>query len=289
MKGIIIVISSVFVFIAILYLFYKWYVNHFFKKLKLLYNVDEAKEIVIEKNLIYKENDKQNLLMDIYRPNKRDNGEKYPVIIFLHGEGIERLLKDVKEWSFYTTYGRVAASKGYAAITFHRNRTNLNFSNGDVAKDILDAVEFVRNNASKWNIDKNRICIWGFSLGGLYLSLFLKDTPKYIRCLISYYGLLDVSYRVKNLNEEHRDYLPENYLPEITEGLPPLLIVKAGKDKVKGVNESQDHFIEVARKRNVLFELITHTSGGHTFDALTDNDETRGIMDKTWDFIDRNV
>lgn len=289
MKGIVIVILSILVFITILSLVYNWYINHFFKKLKLLYRVDESKKIIIEKNIIYKENSKHNLTMDVYRPEKSNNGEKLPAIIFLHGEGIERLLRDAKEWSIYTTYGRVAAGKGYAAVTFQRNRTNLNFNNPDVAQDILDAVEFVRKNANQWNIDENRICIWGFSLGGLYLSLFLRDTPKYIRCLISYYGLLDVNYRVKNLQEEHRNYRPENYLPESPEGVPPLLIVKAGKDKVKGVNKSHDHFIEVARSRHIPFEFITHNTGGHTFDAMDDNDETRDVMTKTWDFIIRNL
>lgn len=289
MRGIIIAIFSVLAFMAILFLFYKWYLNHFFKNLKLLYNVDESKKIVIEKNLIYKENDKHNLLMDVYRPDKSNNGEQFPAIIFLHGEGIERLLKDVKEWSFYTAYGKVAASEGYAAITFHRNRTNLDFKNGDVAQDILDAVDFVRKNADRWNIDKNRICIWGFSLGGLYLSLFLKKAPQYIRCLISYYGLMDVNFRVKDLNEEHRNYQPENYLPKNAQGIPPLLVVKAGKDRVKGVNESQDHFIDVARSRSIPIEFIIHNTGGHTFDALNDNNETREVMAKTWDFIRKNL
>lgn len=289
MEVVIIVLIIILALAIILALLFHWYSNHFFKKLGLLYKEAVSKEVVIEKGLLYKNSDKQNLKMDIYRPGGKYRNEKVPVIILLHGEGIERLLKDVKEWSIYTAYGRVIADKGYAAVTFHRNRTNLNFNHSEVAQDILDAVAYVRKNADRWNLDANRICIWSFSLGGIYQSLFLKDTPEYIRCHVSYYGLLDVKYRVKNLKEEHKVYCPENYLPKNGKKVSPLLIVKAKNDKIRGVNASQDHFMQVAKSRNIPYEFILHSTGGHTFDALNDNEETQEVMEKTWEFIQRNL
>lgn len=289
MKLVIIILIIGSILVVLLSLLFRWYMDHFFKKLKLLYKEAILKEIIVEKDLIYKENEKNKLKMDLYRPGGKNKDEKVPVIILLHGEGIEKLLKDVKEWSFYTSYGRVIADKGYAAVTFHRSRTNLNFNHKEVAQDIIDAVAYVRNNAEQWSLDADRIGIWSFSLGGLYLSLFLKETPEYIRCLISYYGLLDIKSKVKKLDSVSKNYEPENYLPEQAEGFPPLLVVKAERDKVKGVIESQEHFMEVANNKKLPFEVLLHHTGGHTFDALNDNEETQEIMNKTWDFIRKNL
>ncbi len=290
MDVVLIVLTSILVVIVVGYLLLNLYIKKNFINLKLLYDVDESKKISIKKNIKYKKNGSNNQLMDIYIPEIENQEENFPAIFFLHGEGIEKVLKDIKEWSFYTSYGKLAASKGFVGITFHRSRTNYNFKHNEiVAKDILDAVDFVRSNASTYHIDKNRICIWSFSLGGLYLSLFLKDTPTYIRGLISYYGLLDVKFKVKKLSEEHNNYQPENYLPITADSIPPILIVKAKKDKIRGVNASQDHFIKIADQRHIPYQLISHSTGGHTFDALDDNAETTEIISKTWGFIQKNL
>ncbi len=285
----IIFVVCIVVLSVIVSIFLDLYINKKFKSLRLLYKFEDPRNISIQKDIVYKKYGSKELLMDVYSPAPINPDYKSPVIILLHGEGIEKLLKDIKNWSFYTSYGRLAASKGYTAVTFHRGRTNLNFKNSDVANDIQDAVTFIRNNSDRFNIDINRICIWSFSLGGLYLSHFMREKPTYIRCLISYYGLLDIKFKTKKLNKENGKYQPERYLPEDPADFPPLLIVKAEKDKIKGVNESQENFMKVANERNIPFEVIKHKTGGHTFDGLDDNEETTEVIEKTWSFIRKNI
>jgi acetyl esterase/lipase len=218
------------------------YIAWFFK-IDLLYNIDKSKAVDITKDIIYKNTKDKPLPMDIYKPAGITKGTKLPAIIFVHGEGTERIIGNAKEWSLYRSYGKFAASNNFIGVTFNRSRMNLNF----------------------------------------------KNAPKYIKCLISYYGLHDISTRIKAFNKEYEDYYPENYLPGDFADIPPLLIVKAEKDKVKGVNKSIDKLISIAKARNLKFEYIVHSTGKHAFDALNDNDETRVVIDKTLQFIKKNI
>lgn len=283
-----IILMVSFILIILTVLTFNLYIASFFK-LDLLYEYDKSKPIEVTKNLIYKETKEKSLPMDIYRPGNIGNDEKLPAVIFIHGEGLERMVGNAKEWNFYQSYGRLAASSGFVGITFNRSRMNLNFKNTNVKQDILDAVAYVRENADKLNIDKNRICIWTFSMGGLYLSLFLKDTPDYIKCLISYYGLLDIKAKTKASNDQYENYRPENYLPQGPDNVPPLLIVKAAKDKIKGLNQSIDNFMKTAQGRNIPFDYILHSTGGHSFDALVNNQETKAVIRQTLEFIESKI
>ncbi len=226
--------------------------------------------------------------MDVYRPSGISKDSKLPSIVFLHGEGPEKLVGNAKDWNLYASYGKLAASNDFIGVTFNRSRMNFNFKNANVKKDIFDAITYIRENAEKLNIDKDRICIWGYSLGGLYVSQFIKNAPYYIKCLVSYYGLLDIKTRTKAVNKEYESYCPETYLPAMNDKFPPLLIVKAAKDKVKGVNKSIDNFMRIAKSRNIKFDYIVHSTGQHSFDALDNNDETKAVIDRTLDFIRKN-
>jgi len=267
---------------------YRRYIATVFK-LELEYEIDQSKRVSVTKNIIYKHINEKSLLMDVYKPVGLSSESKLPAIVFIHGEGLERAVGNAKEWNIYRSYGKVAASNDFVGVTFNRSHMNLNFQNAHIKKDIFDAVEYIRANADELNIDKDRICIWGYSMGGLYVSLFLKNTPKYIKCLVTYYGLHDIKTRTKKVNKEYESYYPENYLPNGQDNMPPLLIVKAAKDKVKGINQSIDNFIKIAKSRNIKYDYIMHSTGRHSFDALDNNDETKEVINKTLDFIKKNM
>ena len=50
---------------------------------------------MIEKNVEYKKIANQSLMMDVYRPGNVSN-ERKAAIVFLHGEGLEIMLKKYK-------------------------------------------------------------------------------------------------------------------------------------------------------------------------------------------------
>lgn len=284
---IILVLLTIFLIACLLYVL--MFMN-FMKKKKLLYDIDESKGINIIKDSVYKQIGTNNLLMDIYTPEKSDPKAKLPVVIFVHGEGPEIFIKDAKDGGLYSNYGKLLSSMGYAAITFNHPRASSNFSKiNEVSKDILDAVEHVRKNAELWNIDVNRICVWTFSLGGIYTGLFLNNNEKKVKCLISYYGLLDIYAKISKHDDMYEKFTPEEYLSNLNSNECSILIVKAAKDKTEAVNKSIDKFIQEAEANSIKYDYVIHNTGGHAFDVMNDNNETRNVIRKTLEFIKENL
>ncbi|HEX3043313.1 MAG TPA: alpha/beta hydrolase [Bacillota bacterium] len=276
------VILGVGILVAVMLLFNQYIVM--MKKKKLLFDIGESVKINPLK-FIYKKVDRRNLGLDVYLPENHSEAQ-FPAVIFIHGEG--PFINDAKDWTILTSYGRLLAGMGFAGITFNHRGAGLNWLKiDDAATDILDAIGFVRKNAAAWNVDENRICVWAFSAGGIYLSLFLKDHLDGVKCLVSFYGLLDLRTWVKDLPEALTEYTPEQYL---TAGgaRPPFLIVKAAKD-IRRINDAVASFIQRADEKKVNYELLVHSSGRHAFDALDDNQETRDIIKRTLEFIKENT
>lgn len=260
------------------------------KKKELLYDIDASIKITVKKDITYKNADGKSLLMDLYRPEDAGHKEKLPAVILIHGEGPEIFIKDAKDWGVYTSYGKLLSSMGFAAVTFNHRRAASDFTKiNEVARDVLDAVKYVKNNAESLNIDINRICVWTFSLGGIYTGLFLKNTEEKVKCLISYYGFLDIYAKVSRQGDIYDAFTPKNYLSKLNSNVPSIFIVKAAQDKIKGVNQSIDEFIQQAKLNNIKYNYIIHKTGGHAFDAMNDNSETRDIIGQTLKFIENNL
>lgn len=89
----------------------------------------------------------------------RAPGERRPAIIFVHGGG---WFSDGRTWD--PSFQNRAADWGYTSF-----RIKYRLMPGGVheqLQDVLRAVKHVRSNADKYNIDPNRVAIWGDSAGG---------------------------------------------------------------------------------------------------------------------------
>lgn len=104
--------------------------------------------------------------MDILQPQQK---EKMPAIVFVTGGGFINANKDngnqLREY---------LAEKGYvvASITY-RVAPTATFP--EPLEDVKASIRYLKANADKWNIDKNRVGIVGGSAGG-YLSAFAGTT-----------------------------------------------------------------------------------------------------------------
>lgn len=89
----------------------------------------------------------------------RANGDNAPAIIFVHGGGWR-----VDGGTFGTEFQQRAAARGYTSFrldyTLGPNGINTQLN------EIMGAIDYIRDNAAKYNIDKNRVAIWGDSAGG---------------------------------------------------------------------------------------------------------------------------
>jgi dienelactone hydrolase len=138
--------------------------------------------------------------------------------------------------------------------------------------DFAAALAFVRAHGRKLGIDGSRLCALGFSTGSVpwLLSATMRAPRPWLRCNVVYYGPLDSA-----LNDLRAD----------PAGIPPMLVVKAGRDENAGVNESIDRFAGAAQALHADVRVVTNPTARQGFDLGPRNARTRAIMRQTLRFL----
>jgi hypothetical protein len=121
------------------------------------------------------------------------------------------------------------------------------------------------------------------------LSAMMRGAPVALSCAALCYGYamdLDGSTEVANAA---RTFGFENAAAGRTiEDLSPgtsLLIVRAGRDEMPGLNAALDRFVAAALARNLPLSLINHAAGPHAFDLLDDSATTREAVRQVLQFL----
>ncbi len=158
-------------------------------------------------------------------------------------------------------------------------------------QDAQHAIRFVRSNASKWNIQPNKIGIMGFSAGGhltaTAATLYNFDADAHIDSKNATHGVSTrpdfvaliypvISFSDDNIvhagsrenlmgkspsDEQKRFLSPEL---QVRSDAPPVFLVHAGNDNVVKVQNSIV-FYQACQAKNVLAELHIYPKGGHGF------------------------
>jgi predicted peptidase len=229
-------------------------------KMPLLYEVGGRENVRVQKDIVYKKAGDVELKMDVYAPA----GEKElrPAIIFISGSG------ETKDWRIFQDYGAVTAAQGMIAIQFNRRFANAS-EMPQAREDTRDLLEFVRKNADRYGIDRDRIGLWVFSGGGYFADLGMREDQTFIRFIIAFYGI----DRVETLEQVRL----------LGEKLPPFYLVRAGRDN-PNLNNAITLFVLQAIQRNLPLTFVNYTDGRHAFDILDDTEETRRIIGNAFGF-----
>jgi acetyl esterase/lipase len=257
----------------------------------IVYKVPGMDAVEVRRDITYKTADGTDLKMDIYIPPGLADGVRVPLIVFIHGGFIPRTITFLpKDWGVFQAYGRLAAASGFVGVTFnHRywgwTREDMERSFGDV----LDAIRYVRGRAGDYRVDPDRIALWAFSGGGPHLSIPLRGRLDFVRCLVSFYGILDLvpAARERSLDPETEGlagFSPITYLRKEGPRLPPMFIGRAGLD-APSLNETVDRFIARALALNEMIEVMNHPGGRHGFDILDDDARSREVIARALEFI----
>ena len=122
---------------------------------------EEITDATVQRDLVYKRVDSRELRLDLYSPPKISG--PLPIIIWIHGGGWSRGRKE-----------RCPAVRivddGYAVASIDYRLTNVAPFPAQI-EDCKAAVRWLRANASKYNLDPDRIGVWGFSAGGHLAAL----------------------------------------------------------------------------------------------------------------------
>jgi acetyl esterase/lipase len=257
---------------------------------RIVYALPGMEKIRARKDVSYKSVGDVELKMDVYNPPNLRRGARRPAVVFIHGGALPPNLRTKpKEWGAYVSYGQLAAASGLVGITFnHRFYGWDKKSLADARNDVADAISFIRSNADRFGIDKDRLCLFGLSAGSLFLGPAIRDAPSFVRCLVFYYAIMDLEPLRKErpviTDDAVREYSPLYYLEGARATFAPIFVARAGRDE-PDLNVAVDRFIQQALFRKATLDFSNHAEGQHGFDVLDDNDRTREIIKRTLEFI----
>lgn len=275
-----------------------------FRTRPLVYTRPDMDEATRRRDIPYKTlADGSELKMDIYYPASYDGQALLPAVLFVHGDAAPEFLRTAKDWACYSGWGKLIASIGFAAVTFNHRSTEMLQKVRESAADVDDLITYVRDHSHDLGIDPEHLAVWTCSAGAYRgLRAALRGSPSYIRCAISYYGVVDlgVFFAGSDEAEDLTSEKPQQPIPQPSEEImkefavktylqqeshiPPLLIVRAGLDDPH-LNAGLDELMRAALERNLNVDFMNHATGHHAFDLADDNERSREIMRATLAFI----
>jgi len=259
---------------------------------RVVYKVPGMNNVSVKRDRTYKSVNGTQLKMDVYTPTSASTSTRVPGVLFIHGGPIPSDYRpELKDWGQYQSYGELIAASGFVGITF--NHRYYEYSQLEQsANDIRAAIHYTREQAEIFNLDPNRMGLWAISGGGPQLSLVLQDKPKFVRCIVAYYAILDL-HEIKEasatLNEETlRKSSLASHISHLSFDDVPVFMVRAGLDRPE-LNKTIDLFIREALVSNVPLDLANHPKGRHAFDVLDDDSRSRWIITRTIEFLKANL
>lgn len=236
------------------------------------------------RELKYRDTDEPQVRMDFYLPPAAK--EAVPVVLFVHGGS--NIQVQPKDWGIYQSWGRLAAASGMAGVTFTQH---LGFPKTDVpqaAEDVAAALSFVRDNASKYGLDKNRICIVVYSAGGPMLAPYMVNAPGWLKCLVGWYPFMDIRQSSFHQSSEKPETLLafSDILKLDQPGTKtPLYLVRAGSDQIATLKDTIDRFVTKALATDYPLTVANAPGSPHGFDNQVDSIRTRELVMGTLDFL----
>ncbi len=258
-------------------------------------------------NIEYAQVNGKSLLLDIYLPNNKTNNS--PLIIFIHGGG---WMQGNKE----NCPGNAIAQRKYVVACINYRLSGISKFPAQI-HDVKAAIRWLRANANIYNIDPNRIGVFGDSAGGHLAALagtsgglWFGDNPKLseysdrVQAVAEWFGPVDM-IAVENITKTGADYYEyyraatqliggpiiqnhdkanaANPVIYITPEDPPFLIIHGTSDNIVPTEQSKIFYYEL-QKSGVYAELIIN-NGGHGYQL----DESGAEFRKTMDFFDSQL
>lgn len=181
-----------------------------------------------------------------------------------------------KEMQWTKSWAHLFAAAGMAAIAA---------TNEDPAADLRAGLEMVSRRGKELGVDPSRVGI--FATSGhvpTALSALMRDSsyPLDVSSAAFAYGYtLDLagSDAVARAAASFRFANPcaGRSLEELRTDVP-LLLVRAGRDEMPGLNASLDAFVAGALARNLPLTVVNHPEAPHAFDLFHDDARSRSII-----------
>jgi len=230
--------------------------------------------------------------LDLYLPKKPAGGQPLPVVVWIHGGAWRAGNKS----SGMRNIADLVASGNYAGVSVAYRLTDEGIWPVQI-HDCKAAIRWIRAHAEKYNLDPERIGVWGSSAGGHLVAMLgtsggvkelegtlgkHTDRCSRVSCVVDYFGPSDmlsmgkypstmkhdapdspesklVGGPLQETAENAHSASPTTY---VSKDDPPFLIVHGDKDPLVPHNQSV-RLNELLEKAGTDVTFITVTGGGH--------------------------
>ena len=226
-----------------------------------VYDVPATAQVKVTRNVPYLSDAQGTQAIDIYSPPDLKAGEKRPAVVFINAIG-DRPDSKVKDWGIYKSWPRLVAAHGRIGISMDADGARIQ----DCLRGVFD---FLTSKGATHGIDGTRLGLYAASANvtGTMQYLTSDTAAKSIRAAALYYG-----------------GVPTGNLPS---DLPVLFIVAAGDAPRMGpgLNTLWQRVVE----KGAPWTLLYARELPHAFDAFSDNDASRRIVQQSIAFWKSNL
>lgn len=204
--------------------------------------------------------DGQPLFLEVYQPPAPG---KYPAVVMLYGGGWSRGDSSENE-----AFGRLLAAQGYVVVALEYRLTPAHQFPAQLA-DVRSGLAFVRQQASDYEIDSERMALVGWSAGAHLSMLAGFQGEPGVKSIVDFYGPVDLAVGYENppvpdpldVQQVLRAFLggPPSELPEAYAEASPITYVKSALPNTLPsmllVYGGRDHIVE-AKYGQALYERL---------------------------------
>jgi hypothetical protein len=220
--------------------------------------------------------------LDVYAPP--DSAAPRPAVVFVSGypdPGFERMLGcKLKDMASYVSWARLVAASGLVAVTYANRQPD----------DIALVMRHLREHGPALGIDPAKMAVWAAS-GNVptAMSRLLRDAEVPVACAVLAYGYtldLDGATHVADAAKLYHFAMPAagRSLDDLRADTP-LLLVRAGRDEMAGLNASLDRFAAAALARNLPIIVTNHATAPHAFDVVDESETSREMIRQMLGFL----
>ena len=217
-----------------------------------VYDVSATKQVKVRNNVPYLDS----LAVDIYSPPELKAGETRPAVVFINAVG-DRGENKVKNWAIYQSWPRLVAAHGLIGISMDADGTK-------IQESLRGVFEFLTTKGAQYGIDGTRLGLYAASANvrGTHQYLTSEHAAKGIRAAALYYGSVPSE--------------------KIRADLPVLFIVAQGD--APGMGTALGALWQRVVEAKAPWSLQFASNLPHAFDAFSDNDEARRIIQQSLAF-----
>ena len=229
--------------------------------------------------------DNDNTKCDIYTPADIEKSQRFPAIVIIHGGGWCAGDKaDPREQNIagtLTPQGYVCISINYTLCSKKTPTWPLNI------RQCESAIEFLRQNANRYNIIPNRIGVIGGSAGGHLSAMLGLTTPNPPQAVVDLYGVGDLlqwpdssfvaDYLGVTKTNSSKTWTDASPFHNVHSNVPPFLIIHGTKDETVPYQQSIDLDRKLKEYGNHS-DLLIIENAVHSFDLQPPQQDIRQLV-----------